>query len=276
MAPDEERVYATSDERGNFRMEGLAPGVYLLEAHAPGYARVVMSRLRIPTEGPLTLALRLASVIEGFVVDAKGLPAADAEVRVGGSPSQVVTTGAQGGFSVEVEPGAHPLSARRGEESGALDMPVLCVAGGTVRGVRIQLGPGAVLEGRVVEEPSGGPVAGARVDVSLSGGDGSSGVAVSDAEGHFLVRGLAPGGYDAKVTAPGFSPAIRRGLTVTQGERFPVEFKLSGTGAVEGQVRDRNGAPVAAARVSGVNGWSHGTGANPIEARTDADGPLPA
>ncbi|GMU04170.1 hypothetical protein ASNO1_04220 [Corallococcus caeni] len=271
-APDDERVYATSDERGDFRIDGLAPGAYLLEARAPGYAREVMNRLRIPTEGPLTLALRLASVIEGFVVDAKGLPAADAEVRVGGNPSQVVTTGAQGGFSVEVEPGVHPLSARRGEESGALDLPVLCAAGSTVRDVRIQLGPGAVLEGRVVEEPSGGPVAGARVDVSPSGGDGDPGVAVSDAEGHFLVRGLAPGSYDARVNATGFSPALRRGLTVTQGERFPVEFRLSRAGAVEGQVRDSNGAPVAAARISGVNRWSGGADAKPIEARTDADG----
>ncbi|WP_223642922.1 carboxypeptidase regulatory-like domain-containing protein [Corallococcus sp. EGB] len=271
-APDDERVYATSDERGSFRIDGLAPGTYLLEARSPGYARVVLSRLRIPTEGPLTLALRRASVIEGFVVDAKGLPAADAEVRVGGSPSQVVTTGAQGGFSVEVEPGSHPLSARRGEETGALDMPVVCVAGGTVRGVRIQLGPGAVLEGRVVEESSGGPVEGARVDVTPSGEDGGPGSAVSDAEGRFVVRGLAPGSYDAKVTAANHSPATRSGLTVTQGERFPVEFKLSGTGSVEGQVRDRNGAPVAAARVSGVNDWSNESGASPMEVRTDVDG----
>lgn len=271
-APDDERIYASSDERGNFRIDGLAPGTYLLEARATGYARVVLSRLRIPTEGPLTLALRLASVIEGFVVDSKGQPAADAEVRVGGNPSQVVTTGAQGGFSVEVVPGTHTLSARRGEETGALDMPVLCVAGGAVRGVRIQLGPGAVLEGRVVEASSGGPVEGAHVNVFTSGGEEGPGVAVSDAEGHFVLRGLAPGSYDAKVTAANHSPAIRSGLTVTQGERFPVEFKLSGIGSVEGQVRDRNGAPMVAARVSGVNAWSDESGANPLEVRTDVDG----
>ncbi|RKH87739.1 hypothetical protein D7Y21_17740 [Corallococcus sp. AB045] len=271
-APDDERVYATSDERGNFRIDGLAPGTYLLEARAPGYARVVLSRLRIPTEGPLTLALRLASVIEGFVVDSKGLPAADAEVRVGGNPSQVVTTGAQGGFSVEVEPGTHPLSARRGEETGALDLPVLCAAGKTVRDVRIQLGPGAVLEGRVVEESEGTPVAGARVDVSFSGGDGDPSVAVSDAEGHFIVQGLAPGSYNAKVTASGYSPDTRWGLTVTQGESFPVEFKLSRTGAVEGQVRDSIGAPVAAARISTASIGRFEMDPRPIEARTDTEG----
>ncbi|MBN8469299.1 carboxypeptidase regulatory-like domain-containing protein [Corallococcus exiguus] len=271
-APADECVYATSDERGNFRIDGLAPGTYLLEARAPGYARVVLSRLRIPTEGPLTLALRLASVIEGFVVDSKGLPAADAEVRVGGNPSQVVTTGAQGGFTVEVEPGSHPLSARRGEETGALDLPVLCVAGSTVREVRIQLGPGAVLEGRVVEASSGEPVPDARVDVTASGEDADPGVAVSDAEGRFLVRGLAPGRYDAKVTAPNHSPTRRTGLTVAQGERFPVELKLSRTGSVEGQVRDRRGAPVAAARVSGVTAFRGERDTNPLEVRTDADG----
>ncbi|RKH45532.1 carboxypeptidase regulatory-like domain-containing protein [Corallococcus sicarius] len=271
-APDEERVYATSDARGNFRVEGLAPGAYLLEARALGHARAVESRLRIPLVGPLTVALRVAGVIEGFVVDAKGLPAADAEVQVGGSPAQVVTTGAQGGFSVEVEPGAHTVSARRGEESGALDKPVISTAGSTVRDVRIRLGPGAVLEGRVVEKSSGGPVVGARVDVSFAEGDGDSGFALSDAEGHFVVRGLAPGSYDARVSAPGYSPTARNGLTVGQGERFPVDLVLSRTGAVEGQVRDSAGAPVANARVSSVDNWSNGVESAPVQARTDAAG----
>lgn len=271
-APDEERVYATSDARGNFRVEGLAPGSYLLEARAPGHARAVHSDLGIPVEGPFTVALRVAGVIEGFVVDAQGRPAADAEVQVGGSPSQVVTTGAQGSFAVEVEPGAHTLSARRGDESGALDKPVISTAGSTVRDVRIRLGPGAVLEGRVVEQSSGGPVAGARVDVSFAEGDGDSGSALSDAEGHFVVRGLAPGSYDARVSAAGYSPNGRNGLTVGQGERFPVELVLSRTGAVEGQVRDNAGAPVAGAQVSSMRHWNNGGETAPVQARTDATG----
>lgn len=271
-APAEERVYATSDERGRFHVGGLAPGVYLLEARAPGHARAVLSHVKVPTEGPLTVALRAACVIEGFVVDARGLPAADAEVRVSGESAQVVTTGAGGGFSVEVEPGAHTVSARRGEEAGGLDAPVLARAGRTVRDVRLQLGPGAVLEGRVVARSSGAPVEGARVDVSPHGGTGDSGRAVTDGEGHFLVSGLAPGGYDVRVSAQGFSPALRRGLTVSPGERFSVSIVLTGTGSVEGEVKDRAGRPVPGARVMGPNRSGDGVGTLFLESRTDATG----
>ncbi|HYO73596.1 MAG TPA: carboxypeptidase regulatory-like domain-containing protein, partial [Archangium sp.] len=271
-APAEERVYATSDERGRFLVGGLAPGVYLLEAHAPGHARVVLTHVKVPTEEPLTVALRAACVIEGFVVDARGLPAADAEVRVSGEAAQVVTTGAGGGFSFEVEPGAHTVSARRGEEAGGLDAPVLARAGKTVRDVRIKLGPGAVLEGRVVARSSGAPVEGARVDVSPHASIGDSGRAMTDGEGHFLVSGLAAGGYDVRVGAPGFSPAMRRGLTVSPGERFPVSIVLTGTGSVEGEVRDTGGRPVAGARVMAPNRSGDGAGLLFIESRTDATG----
>ncbi|MCY1040862.1 carboxypeptidase regulatory-like domain-containing protein [Corallococcus sp. bb12-1] len=270
-APDEERVYVTSDARGAFRVEGLAPGTWRLEARAPGHARTVMERLRIPSEGPVTVALRVAGVIEGFVVDAKGLPATDAEVRVDGSLDPGVTTGAQGGFSLEVEPGSHTLSARRGDESGALDAPVVSIAGSMVRDVRIRLGPGARLEGRVVERSSGTPVEGARVDLHRSGGDEDAGRALSDAEGHFRLQGLAPGSYDARVSAPGFSSTVRYGLTVGAGERFPVELMLSRTGAVEGLVREGNGSPVAQAQVSHLAPGNDEDSA-PGEARTDARG----
>ncbi|QRK07407.1 carboxypeptidase regulatory-like domain-containing protein [Archangium violaceum] len=271
-APAEERVYVTSDERGNFQVDGLAPGGYLLEARTPGHARAVLSHVEVPAEGPLTVSLRGAGVIEGFVVDARGRPAADAEVMVRGDPAQVVTTGAEGGFSVEVEPGAHTLSARRGEEAGSLDSPVVVNAGRTVRDVRIRLGQGGVLEGRVVERASGGPVVGARVEVGPQGGSGDSGRALTDGEGHFSVGGLAPGSYDVRVSASGFSPTLRRGLTVTSGERFPVSLVLEGTGSVEGFVRDGAGRPVPGARVMGVNRWDGGADTSPVESRTDARG----
>ncbi len=145
-------------------------------------------------------------------------------------------------------------------------------AGKTVRDVRVRLGQGAVLEGRVVARASGAPVAGASVDVSPFGDNGDSGRAVTDGTGHFSVSGLAPGSYDVVVSAPGFSPTTRRGLTVASGERFPVDLQLAGTGSVEGQVRDGAGQPVAGAQVVGGNRWGGGLGNTPAESRTDAEG----
>jgi hypothetical protein len=273
-APVEERVFAHSDARGSFRLEGLAAGTWLLRAEAPGHGPELLNEVRVPAEGPLEIALTRAGIIEGFVVDAEGRPAPGAEVRVsGGLTQQVVTTGQGGGFSTEVEAGAHTVSARRGDEAGALDTPVVVAAGGTVRDVRVRLGASALLEGRVVARTSQAPVVGATVDVSPAGLNGDSGRTVTDAEGRFSVGGLAPGLYDVVVAATGFSDAIRQALTLAPGERFLVDFELSGTGAVEGTVRDVAGQPLAGVRVEVSERWTpEGLSSTPIEARTNAEG----
>jgi hypothetical protein len=271
-APAEERVYASSDARGDFRVENLAPGTYQLEARAPGHARAVLRSVRVPAASPLTVALQAASVIEGFVVDAQGNPAAGAEVQVSGRVPEVTTSGSGGGFSVEVEAGTYTVSARRGGEAGSLDKSLIVSAGKTVRDVRIQLGQGSALEGRVVARSTGAPVAGASVDVSPYGHNGDSGRAVTDGSGNFSVGGLAPGSYDLVVSAPGFSTNTRRALTVSAGERFPIEIQLTGTGAVEGQVRDSAGQPVAGAQVVGGDRWAGSLSSMPAESRTDAEG----
>jgi hypothetical protein len=271
-APAEERAYASSDARGSFRVEGLAPGDYLLEARAVGYAQTEQARVKVPAVGPLTVELRKAGVIEGFVVDAQGAPAAGAEVQVSGRNPQTTTTGQGGGFSVEVEPGNHLVSARRGSEAGSLDGHLFVRAGGTVRDVRIQLGEGGVLEGRVVARGTGAPVAGASVDVSPYSKNGDSGRGVTDGSGTFSVGGLAPGSYDLVVGAPGFTTVTRRALTVSGGERFAVEIQLTGTGAVEGYVRNGAGQPVPGAHVTGGSRWAGALGNAPAETRTDAEG----
>ncbi len=271
-APAEERVYATSDERGSFRVEGLASGEYQLEARAPGHARAVRRSVKVPVRGTLTVALLPAGIVEGFVVDAQGRPAAGAEVQLGGVVPQSVTTGQGGGFSVEVEAGEYWVSARRGSEAGALDRPLAVSAGRTVRDVRLRLGQAAGMEGRVVAQSTQAAVVGARVDVSPYGRSGDSGRTVTDEQGRFSVGALAPGSYDVVVSAAGFSTLTRRGLTVSAGERFTLELALTGTGAVEGFVRDGKGQPIEGAYVSGSNGWSLELGEAASESRTDAEG----
>ncbi len=273
-APEEERVYATSDARGAFRVEGLASGAWALWARAPGHGQVFLRDVRVPATEPLEVALSRAGVIEGFVVDASGRPAPGAEVLVnGGYPPVVVTTGPGGGFSAEVEAGPHGVSARRGDEAGALDSPVVVAAGGTVRGVRVRLGAGARFEGRVVARRSGAPVVGATVHVSPAGEHGDSGRAVTDERGHYAIGGLAAGAHDVVVTAPGFSEFFQRGVTLAPGERFLLEAELSGVGAVEGTVRDAAGRPLEGVRVVvGERWWLESLSTTRPEARTNAEG----
>lgn len=271
-APPEERLHAASDARGDFRIEGLAPGVYALEARAPGHAKKMVPQVVVPAAGPLTVELLAAGVIEGFVLDARGNPAEGAEVLVGGREAVVVTTGPGGGFSAEVEPGSHVVSARRGSEAGSLDTPVVTNAGKTVRDVRIRLGQSAALEGSVVARSTRAPVAGARVDVSPYGHNGDAGRAVTDELGRFSVEGLAAGSYDVAVTAPGFAVLGQRALTVAAGERFSIELQLTGAGAVEGQVLDSDGQPVPGAQVVSNHGLGGLLEDSPVEARTDAEG----
>ncbi|HLL02683.1 MAG TPA: carboxypeptidase regulatory-like domain-containing protein [Myxococcaceae bacterium] len=271
-APAEERLYAASDARGSFRVEGLASGEYQLEARAPGHSRTVRRGVKVPAAGPLTVALLPAGIVEGFVVDARGQPAAGAEVQLAGFMPQSVLTGAGGGFSVEVEAGEYLVSARRGSEAGALERPLTVSAGRTVRDVRLKLGQAAAVEGRVVASGTQAAVAGARVDVSPYGRSGDSGRTVTDEEGRFSVGALAPGSYDVVVSAQGFSTLTRRGLTVGSGERFSLELALTGTGAVEGEVRDGQGQPVVGVSVTGGSRWSMAMGDAAAESRTDSEG----
>jgi hypothetical protein len=269
--PEAERPQATSDPRGGFRLDGLAPGDYRLEAEATGYARTELEHVRVPTREPLEVALRPAGVLEGFVVDARGQPAAQAEVLVSGLKAQQLTTGEGGGFSVELEPGTYGVSARRGEEAAALEDPLVLSAGRTVRGVRLVLGPGATLEGHVGARGSGAPVAGARVDVSPLGRNGDLGRVTTDAEGRFLLGGLPPGGYDVVARAPGFTPLLRRGVMVGARERFTLELRLEATGTVEGRVLDTQGQPVMGIRVL-AQPRQDALEEQAVEARTDAEG----
>jgi hypothetical protein len=56
-APAEERVTVTSDSTGHFRVEGLAPGLYTVQGHAPGSSSLVEWTLWLPSAEPRVLAL---------------------------------------------------------------------------------------------------------------------------------------------------------------------------------------------------------------------------
>ncbi len=272
--PAEERLYAHSDERGAFAFAGVPEGTYRIEARATGEGKSGLRVLKVPTTEPVVLELGGAGTIEGFVVRADGSPAAGATVQLIGSlEPQVTETGEGGGFSVEVQPGTHWVSAKLGTASGALEHSVSVGAGQTASAGRLRLGEGAVFEGTVLAKSSRAPIANASISVSPLDLNGDTARAYTGSDGRFRIEGLPPGSHDVVVDAQGYSELVRKGVTVGQGETFPLELLLEGTGTVSGLVKDARGRAVAGARVTGGNRWGGPfVNATAAEAVSDADG----
>ena len=119
--------------------------------------------------------------------------------------------------------------------------------------------PPAQLQGQVVDEDSGAPLAGAQVSVAER-------QVMTDEEGRFAVPDLAPGPYTVLVTAEGYDPALSGIVVVEPGEQAVVDAALPASGAGEyprdpmasNQI-DAAGAPTAQeaerlARLQGLQG----------------------
>lgn len=268
--PEEERHFASSDARGNFRFQGLAPGEYQLEARAPGHAARRMSRVQVPSSN-VQVELEASAFIEGFVELPDGKPAAQARVSAFGADEAVSTeTGSQGGFSLDVPPGTYQVTARQGDKTGSARTRVVVGAGMTLKDVRIRLGAATAIAGVVRQKDSGAPVADAAISVIPSGDRGDLARATADAGGQFEVGGLAPGAYDVSVQAPGFKPLRRTGVTVLEGQRIELIAELIANGRIEGTVVDSAKKPFAGVYIIPQRRWGELEGASSTV--TDAAG----
>jgi carboxypeptidase family protein/PDZ domain-containing protein len=266
----EEVAVTTSDARGHFDFTGLAPGRYELVAEAPGFSRRTMRFVAVPASGELEVGLWPASTLEGFVVGADGQPAPDAEVRVLGGPTDFrTTTGAGGGFSLEVSGGTYWVVARKGGLVGRAPGFIVVGPGETARDVTVRLGASGHLAGTVTRVAGAGPVEGAWLVASPAGAGGELGRARTDASGQYALE-LPPGDYDVQVLAPGHTDGSGQGLVV-EADRYTVaDFRLEGTASVEGTVADGQGRPLVGVSVRA--GLLRGASGEELYTRTDAAG----
>ncbi|PTL82955.1 carboxypeptidase regulatory-like domain-containing protein [Vitiosangium sp. GDMCC 1.1324] len=266
----EEVAVATSDEHGRFGFTGLAPGRYELVAEAPGFSRRTVRIVSVPASGELVVKLWAASTLEGFVVGADGQPAPDAEVRVLGGPSDFrTTTGAGGGFSLEVSNGTYWVIARKGTQVGRAPGLIIVGPGETARDITVRLGSTGHLSGTVTRSVDAKPVEGASLVVSPAGAGGELGRTRTDPTGQYALE-LPPGDYDVAVSAPGLTSAMINGLVVQADRSAVADFRLEGTAAVEGSVADAQGRPLAGVTVRA--GLLRGSSGEERYTRTNATG----
>jgi 5-hydroxyisourate hydrolase-like protein (transthyretin family) len=268
-APHEEIAVAASDAAGAFRIEGLAPGAYALAADAPGRHPALLPRVAVPADA-LAVVLEPLARVEGVVLRADGTPAAGADVRAASADHGArATSGADGAFALPAPAGSYRLDAAL--HGDAASATVSLAAGGEARGLTLRLGPGAAVEGEVTLA-SGRPAAGAEVAVLRHETRELAARAAADASGRFRLAGLAPGAWDVRATAPGATPALAAGVTLSAGATFPLRLVLEGTGSAEGTVRDPRGRPLAGVAVRVARAGDGAPGATWLEARSGFDG----
>lgn len=258
-------VEAIAGEDGRFRFDGLEEGPRDLTATAEGHPS-----LRREVEvgdgtvdlGDLKLEESLA--VSGSVHGPDGRPIGDARVWVpkplkrtmsgnstrrdsdeavaetrSGPEGLFHLTGlSRGVFEVRASTAEHADASVSGIKSGARD-------------VRLQVGTGITVEGKVLDDATGAAVAGADITIGFS----SSKKGVSGPDGAFEVRGLAwsairNGATVVRAVHPDFGEDTNYNATVIgRDQRSPLILRLARPEMVTGRISDAGGEPIANARI---------------------------
>ena len=227
---------ATTGGDGSFRIDGLDPGSGRILVFHPKYP--TLSEALEVEPGVTRVELQLAAGVEvsGQVIGGDGGPVAGATVFLGGhgpAAGRQAVTGGDGNFElVGLDDGAYTLGADH-PDYAPLRMPdEVVVAGQPIRGLILELDPGAVLTGRLLgvefdELP-------ALVVRAAAGHDKRTGEV--DFEARYRIPRVGPGRWRVEATA---ANGLRgqRTVTVARGERaVSLDLELSRGFTLSGRI----------------------------------------
>ncbi|MHC4820099.1 MAG: carboxypeptidase regulatory-like domain-containing protein [Planctomycetota bacterium] len=261
---DQSPSYVT-DSGGRFTIDDFAPGFECtLSATADGWMKGEIESITLEAGATLDdveIVLTSGHELAGEVVDASGVPLADALVQVapegrrnslnlGRSDSPPARTDAEGRFVMRAIPEGR-MAVRAEREGFVPSTEVTEVVAGQRAQVRVTLKRDAPISGRVVDE-SGAAVSSAWVRAQsgekvMGSGGGHSGRTNTVADGTFTIEGLpANATFDVTAGANGFvnAPAV----SVTSGTSG-VEIRLQRGLEISGRVLDPAGRGLAGMRV---------------------------
>jgi protocatechuate 3,4-dioxygenase beta subunit len=221
-------------------------------------------------DDPLRVEIRLKrgahGRVHGRVRGPDGAPAAAAEVTLVGEYgfSAMTRTDAIGMYRLEVP--EHIGQAVPVVQAGDLVAPQQIARAGAAgggKGLDVQLGQPARFEGQVVDQATGGPLAGAAVTIRPWFSSGFEMRATCDDQGRYTIVGVPPGGYHVEASAPGHFDKPPRGqssdrprMEVAAGGTAQVDVAMSRSATVRGRVLGPGGEPVPGAVVGMPCTWS--------------------
>lgn len=257
---------ATANPDGSFQFQGLYPGIYGLNAKAPGDSppswgdMLFLKRIELKWGHQLN-DVRLALgqpeqgnglTIAGRVLTQDGRPVPGAEVMAskrGGAWYSKAKANTNGDFSLPgLDEGEHSVIASSADigESEKVYAP----AGS--RGVNLHIQPNASIKGSVVDAVSGNAIGRFKFLCQDSGSVAPQGIlkdiAVESRDGMLEESGVKPGSKDLSVLASGYR-IFRESFQVEPGETKVLNVRLQPSPPLSGIVVDEKGSPVPSAQV---------------------------
>jgi protocatechuate 3,4-dioxygenase beta subunit len=244
---------ACTDIYGNYSIEGVAPGTYILKGSAASYQSGVQG-ITIQSEQSTMANLTLSphpSTVSGQVrsVAGQAIPFATVDVFQGNTIISSVQTDANGNYHVEGLP-AGQLGLRVSANSFQTTTQTLTLAPVQEAIILVELAsnPGG-LHGYVMSAVTQQAVSQAIIDI-LQGG-----VAVATTRiqpnGKYEISGLAPGCYQVRVQAVGYQTTFQTGMVAANQMSSVDVIMAMEQGRVQGQVVDSlTHLPVAGAIVT--------------------------
>ena len=272
---------AKTDAEGRFTVRGLGKGPFLVEARAPtpggpaGSHEHFVERSGVQPDSELVLVLAPPTSVAGHVVDLEGEPVCEFEIRAssegaaffmpGRSEKQSFTDEA-GRFSfIGLPPGNWQLEARAKGYGPSPPAELVLPLAEDAEELTITLAAAAGVAGRVLD-PSGGPLAGARVTVQTDRDRMIARIAgqldlpetYSDGEGGYTLDGLSGGEVALVATHGEYAPSEIVTVELRAGALLDDVLLQLRTGAkLTGEVYDKEGKPASDARIilQDPNNW---------------------
>jgi protocatechuate 3,4-dioxygenase beta subunit len=241
-------VGARSDERGRAHVGRLGEGPYVVTVRAPGFEEV--TRRRAPEGATCVVTLGRQGALLVTVVGESGEPAAHARVLVASPslwPARVAETAADGSVRIGgLDPGTYALRSVQGTRVSPIELGV-SVGRGEERPVELKLGPGVMINARVVDAVDDEGIARARVTLAESGLSPFPIEGVTDKQGRVVLGPIARGTASLSARADGF---VAKGAQRID-EPAPPEVKVAllKGGSLVGRIVDSRGYAVDGATI---------------------------
>jgi hypothetical protein len=243
-----------TDDAGRFRIAGLPPGEYYVDAATPLHASTA-AHLQLERGKPVDIQLVLEpSRVAGIVVDENGTAVVEATVRAIACTGYVpwrleARTDSRGHFDLgPLQVGEYDLHASwpgtRAHREGA---PALRVRTSDAD-IRIVLPSPCTVTGRVLLDGTPLSYFGAAL-VRQREMPGGRAVGISDANGCFTLIG-EPGNWRLALIGPGTKPKVIDNINFEERKAVDLgDIAMERGQRISGRVRDARGKPVSGARV---------------------------